>query len=245
MGVVLEIEDPMVKGKIIRLFIRARVEINIKEPLSIGCWVPRRNLPKVRVSIKYERLQDLCLKCGIIGHEQKTCLKERAMFARGRNVQRYGLRVGVAPAKPIKMILEEQERRRKYAEGKNSQPSEHQKQDDQKGDEHEEMMKAKDVELNKECFEYEEILVALEGDENLPKGWVEVNARDPSLPYVSDKARPYRPPIMRPPFRTNLRLHLTLPAFRLDTREEEIARNNFLGRRDVFGAGLSVPFDPT
>lgn len=69
MGEVLEIEDPLIEGKIIRPFIRARVGINIKEPLLTWCWVPRRNLPKIWVSIKYERLQDLCFKCGIIGHE--------------------------------------------------------------------------------------------------------------------------------------------------------------------------------
>lgn len=124
MGVVLEIEDPRVDGKLLRPFIRARMEINIQYPLSTGCWVPRKNLPRVWVPIKYERLQDLCFKCGIIGHEQRYCQKEKIMSSLGRNVQKYGPRVGVAPAKTIAMILEEQERRKKYSQRGQNQNTE-------------------------------------------------------------------------------------------------------------------------
>lgn len=72
MSRVIEAEDPRLDGQLVRNFIRARVEINILQPLSTGCWVPRKDLPRTRVLIKYERLQDLCFNCGVIGHEQRT-----------------------------------------------------------------------------------------------------------------------------------------------------------------------------
>lgn len=79
MGVVIEIEDPWVNGKLIRTFVHAIVVINILNPLSTGCWVPRQNLLRIWVWIKYERLQDLCFNCGIMGHEQKNCKKEKVV----------------------------------------------------------------------------------------------------------------------------------------------------------------------
>lgn len=107
MGDVIEIEDPLVEGKLVRPFIRARVVVNVTNPLSTGCWIPRQGLSKVWASIKYERLQDLCFKYGIIGHEQKNCSRERVMSSLGIGIHRYSARVGVAPAKPLKLILEE------------------------------------------------------------------------------------------------------------------------------------------
>lgn len=73
LGEVFEIEDPSVDGNLVRAFIRARVKIDILKPLSTGCWVPRRNLPKVWVFIKYERLQDLCYKFSTLGHDLRGC----------------------------------------------------------------------------------------------------------------------------------------------------------------------------
>lgn len=95
------------EGKLIRNSIRARVEVNIRHPLFAGCWVPRRNLPRVWVFVKYEILQDLCFKCGIIGHEQKSCVNQCVMSSIGKDVQKYGPRVGTPLAKTIKMIVEE------------------------------------------------------------------------------------------------------------------------------------------
>lgn len=73
----MEIEDPIVEGKVFRPFIRARMEIDIQYPLSTGCWFPRKKFPRVWVFVKYKRLQDLCYNCGIIGHEQKICKRTR------------------------------------------------------------------------------------------------------------------------------------------------------------------------
>lgn len=104
---VVEIEDPRVEGHIVRSFICARVELNVELPLPMGCWVQRRNMPRAWIWFKYERLQDLCFKCGVIGHEQKNCNKERVMSSLGQGVLKYGPRVGVAATKPIWLIMEE------------------------------------------------------------------------------------------------------------------------------------------
>lgn len=117
-GEVFEIEDPLFEGNLIRPFIRARVRINVFKPLSTGCWVPRRNLPKVWVFIKYERLQDFCYKCGVMGHDQRKCQKERAMSALHKEIPRYGPSLGVPPARSFTALVAKRGRRRtRYDEG--------------------------------------------------------------------------------------------------------------------------------
>lgn len=45
-GNVLEVEDSMVDGVLLRSFMRVRVDFNTLRPLPTGCWIPRKNLPK-------------------------------------------------------------------------------------------------------------------------------------------------------------------------------------------------------
>lgn len=110
MGELVEIENMMVDGQLVRYFVRARIRINVSQPLSTGCWVPRRNLPQVWVSIKYEKLQDLCFNCGVIGHEQRGCKGEKEMSSHKREVPRYGAFLSVPPAKDLNLIIKEQGR---------------------------------------------------------------------------------------------------------------------------------------
>lgn len=119
MGEIAEVENPIIDGRLIRSFMRALVEVNIQTPLSTGCWVPRKDRPRIWVGFKYEKLHDLCFKCGVLGHEQKDCKKERVMSPEGRNGSKYGPRVGVPPARPISEILADQER---WKTGMNSTP---------------------------------------------------------------------------------------------------------------------------
>lgn len=78
-GEVTEIEDPIVKGNLLRTFIRGKVVIHLDKLIPTGCWAPRSNLPNLSIVYKYERLQSLCYKCGIIGHDQNSCSKPTVM----------------------------------------------------------------------------------------------------------------------------------------------------------------------
>lgn len=78
-GEVIEVEDPVVEGRLLRTFIRGRVRVGLEKPLPTGCWIPRSNLPNLWVNYRYERIQSLCFKCGILGHDQNYCSKPTAM----------------------------------------------------------------------------------------------------------------------------------------------------------------------
>lgn len=100
-GDVLEVEDPIIEKRITRGFMRVRVSINITKPLVTGFWVPRKEFPKVWVMLLYEKLQDFCYNCGVIGHEQKECKEEKAMSLIKDDAPRYGPGLGVSLLRPV------------------------------------------------------------------------------------------------------------------------------------------------
>ncbi|KAF7821131.1 TMV resistance protein N-like [Senna tora] len=73
LGEVIIFEDLVVNGRLIRSFARARILIDLREPLSTDFWVPRPGLPRIWISVKYETLHQFCFYCGRIGHEVKNC----------------------------------------------------------------------------------------------------------------------------------------------------------------------------
>lgn len=109
-GQIVEIEEPIFEGCLVRSFMRVRVMVNVYKPLLKGCWIPRRDLPKTWVVFRHEILQGLCFNCGIIGHEQNGCKRERAMVVVNKEVSRYSGQLGIPAARPISVIAKERER---------------------------------------------------------------------------------------------------------------------------------------
>ena len=70
-GSVLDIEFIGSGGKVWRRFSRIQVEVAIAKPLLPGFFLPRADLPDLWISLKYEKLADVCYNCGTIGHEDR------------------------------------------------------------------------------------------------------------------------------------------------------------------------------
>lgn len=104
-GEVEMVEDPFVGNKIVRGFMRARVQVEINKPLITGFWLPRKDLPKTWICIYYEKLQDFCYNCGRLGHGQKDCMEEKAMALWNSERPRYGPTLGVSPLKPLTTVI--------------------------------------------------------------------------------------------------------------------------------------------
>ncbi|KAL0015264.1 hypothetical protein SO802_002333 [Lithocarpus litseifolius] len=58
-------------------FLRIRVEVPLDKPLRRGSKIKVPDGEVIWVAFKYERLISFCFRCGIIGHEAKTCEKPR------------------------------------------------------------------------------------------------------------------------------------------------------------------------
>lgn len=113
MGEVIEVENHLVNGALLRTFMRVKVNINITQPLITGCWVPRKDLPKSWILFRYERLQDFCFTCGLLGHDQKACKKEKLMAVHCENSPRFDAKLGVPPARTLASLCIEQRQRNK------------------------------------------------------------------------------------------------------------------------------------
>ena len=73
LGQVLEadiVDDPSGSWK---KFLRVQVDIPIEKPLLSGFFLPRLNKSNIWIGFKYEKLANICYKCGIIGHEERSC----------------------------------------------------------------------------------------------------------------------------------------------------------------------------
>jgi hypothetical protein len=97
-----------VEGAYLRTFIRARVMFDITKPLPTGCWVHRKELPRMWIIVKFEKLLDLYYNSGVIGHDQRGCKRERAKPVEGVDLPRYGQSLNVPTAKSLTSLFREQ-----------------------------------------------------------------------------------------------------------------------------------------
>ncbi|KAF7815390.1 reverse transcriptase [Senna tora] len=105
-GRVVAVEDPFENGKISRTFVRVRVLMDIKRALSEGVMVKRPSRPISWVEFKYERLQQFCYHCGIIGHDYKQCKKDKELSQIHQGKNKFGAWLGTNSVKPLHKILE-------------------------------------------------------------------------------------------------------------------------------------------
>ncbi|KAI9113507.1 hypothetical protein K1719_015434 [Acacia pycnantha] len=96
MGEVLMVECPIVNGRIIRSFARARINVDLTSPLITGFWILRPKLPKIWSSVRYERLEGFCCMCGIVGHDSRICNERRKMAVVDPAEPMYGSWLSVA-----------------------------------------------------------------------------------------------------------------------------------------------------
>ncbi|XP_075659200.1 uncharacterized protein LOC142629097 [Castanea sativa] len=72
-GKVIEIDLAGENGGAWKRFTRIQVEVELLQPLMPGIFLPRDNLPHLWISLRYEKLANVCYRCGIIGHETHVC----------------------------------------------------------------------------------------------------------------------------------------------------------------------------
>ena len=105
----MEVEEPVVEGRILRSFLRMRVTIDIRQPLATGLWAPRKDTNLVCIWLKYEKLQECYFQCGRIGYEARQCKEKKAMSLRNPRKPCYVPGLGVAVARLLEAIRREVE----------------------------------------------------------------------------------------------------------------------------------------
>lgn len=93
-GEVLEVEKPVVNGRIMRNFLRVKVLLDVSIPVIDGFWIEGPDGKKMWIDVKYEKLQVFCYKCGKIDHDFKICSLEKVMKEDQPEKPKYGSWLG-------------------------------------------------------------------------------------------------------------------------------------------------------
>ncbi|KAM6584415.1 hypothetical protein CsatB_011417 [Cannabis sativa] len=73
-------------------YIRFQVTIQLNKPIMVGVFLPMEEGVCLWSYFKYENLPCVCYKCGVVGHEESRCRRNRRMIADdfNRTVPMYG-----------------------------------------------------------------------------------------------------------------------------------------------------------
>jgi hypothetical protein len=72
-GDFLELDNTFSGDLICRQFIRFKIDVNTSKPLVPGFYITRSGMDHHWIAFKYERLDDYCVACGLIGHKKGSC----------------------------------------------------------------------------------------------------------------------------------------------------------------------------
>lgn len=73
LGTVIELDLVGDSGGAWKKIVRIRVDIPLGKPLFPGLFLPHPNNTDCWIVLKYEKLADVCYKCGVVGHEERSC----------------------------------------------------------------------------------------------------------------------------------------------------------------------------
>lgn len=72
-GEVLEVDFTSNGGICMSKFLRVKVELKVEDPLWSGFFLDRKPQSDLWIQFKYERIADICFKCGRFGHLKARC----------------------------------------------------------------------------------------------------------------------------------------------------------------------------
>jgi hypothetical protein len=72
-GRFIELDNSTSGSLISRQYLRFKVDVNTSKPLAPGFYITRPDMKPLWIAFKYERLDEYCVACGLIGHKKRFC----------------------------------------------------------------------------------------------------------------------------------------------------------------------------
>ena len=82
------------------------MEVDLLKPLKAGFWLKRPSgLGKIWANVRYEKLQNICYHCGIVGHDFKNCIQEKRMSEHNSLLPMFTAELRVNPMRAIAPVI--------------------------------------------------------------------------------------------------------------------------------------------